>query len=367
MATVAISTPLAGTPISTPFDLSGTCTPATAQVEVRGENGLLVPATANPVPAIGGNWTVHITGLIGTIGASYSAGNGIIEVINSITYPADGQTVSSPVTYTGMATSGDLVELRDTAQYAVYYPLSGATVFSPITFTGTSTPSSVVELWDTAAVPLALTHKVQAVSAGQATPGTVTATGANALTTTGASLIIISVQANGGTGSRTFSSVTVGGNAATYRQRSTFGPSSDGLVEVWTYWSSASLSAVDVVGVYAGYGGNASGGIIVTEATGTSSSGVGANGTNGGTSATPSVAVTSTATSSVIYGTLCAWNGNTGAGANTTALGTELAANDASNQSAYNTETVTSGNAYTVAMTCTSGYWGMVGLEIKAA
>lgn len=63
---------------------------------------------------------MHITGLIGTKGAAYSAGSGFVQSSDSITYPADAATVESPVTFTGTTSAGATVELWDTAYGAGY-------------------------------------------------------------------------------------------------------------------------------------------------------------------------------------------------------------------------------------------------------
>jgi hypothetical protein len=80
----------------------------------------------------------------------------------SITYPGDGATVSSPVTFTGTSAAGATVELWDTRATAITSPAAGATVSSPVTFEGTAESGTVIELWDTEGVaPTVVAFSVQ--------------------------------------------------------------------------------------------------------------------------------------------------------------------------------------------------------------
>jgi hypothetical protein len=66
------------------------------------------PEFATDVSSYNTFWSTYIP--------SDSAAAQAIVPVNSITYPTDGATVASPVTFTGKAASGATVELWDTAQ-----------------------------------------------------------------------------------------------------------------------------------------------------------------------------------------------------------------------------------------------------------
>lgn len=73
-----ITSPTDGSTVDPPFSIQGGST--ALLVEARGENGLLLPATQNPVVPSAGSYTiVGITSLIGTYNAGYAVLGGSIE------------------------------------------------------------------------------------------------------------------------------------------------------------------------------------------------------------------------------------------------------------------------------------------------
>lgn len=96
--TPTVSSPADFSSPTLPFDISGT-TSANALVEVRGENGLLLPATANPVAASGaGAFTIaQVSSLIGNHGGAYVSARGTVSA------GATGVSVSDNFTGTGGA------------------------------------------------------------------------------------------------------------------------------------------------------------------------------------------------------------------------------------------------------------------------
>ena len=84
--------PADGAGVTAPFDMTiQGVSPATALVEVRGSNGLLLPATLNPKEASGGTVVIqNITSLTGDRGAAYAGGG--VMVVNRGTATATGSS-----------------------------------------------------------------------------------------------------------------------------------------------------------------------------------------------------------------------------------------------------------------------------------
>lgn len=208
---------------------------------------------------------------------------------------------------------------------------------------------------------VAIAFKVSGFTTSQTANGSTSVTG---LTTSAASLIVITASIGNNTAS-TVSGVTVNGNAATFCRRQVM-PDGTSNTETWAFWSSAALSSVSVVVSYSCTAG-AGDVVLVSEATGTDASSVGnVNGANG-TSATTAAAVTCSATGSVMFGGSFNFANAEVAGANTTVLATQGDLVGDFGAASFNSQATTSGTSYTVTTTHTSAQWAINVVEIKPA
>lgn len=205
--------------------------------------------------------------------------------------------------------------------------------------------------------------------------GSNTATSTNTVSltnvsTSGASLIIVSVHIGAGNDTQNLnasnvSSVTVGGNAATFRGYSNQvnTGTTDQCVEFWTYASTGALSNATITATTVDASVTDLG-IGVLSATGHNGTGnTGANSQNGSTA---TVSVTASANDSVMVGAVSSRDGGWVAGTNTSILETLNTASYGFNV-AKNTQTTTNGNSYTLTETSTGWFWSFLGLEILKA
>lgn len=206
--------------------------------------------------------------------------------------------------------------------------------------------------------------RLSASNGNLAQNGTVTATG---LKTAGASQIVIDVTC-GYSQTSTITSLTVNGNAATQQKRQLM-PDGTSWVETWTYWSSAALtgggSGVNVAVTLSTPGIGAGVIMIVSEGLGTDANSIGNSAGANGTSTSPSVSDTCSATGSIIHGAMQSHNGALTVGSNTTFLVSVTDGASDFSSAANNNQATTSGNSYSVAATMASGAWGAVAVEIK--
>lgn len=210
---------------------------------------------------------------------------------------------------------------------------------------------------------VAIAFKVGASNGNLGANGSVTATG---LTTSGASLILISASV-GNNSLSTVSGVTVGGNAATLGKRQVLTDAFSNA-EVWWFWSTGALASVSVVVTFANSAG-AGTNIDICEATGTDSSSIGNVGGANGSSGTSAASAVCSATGSVMYASSLNFgsSGTEAAGTNTTLLNAQ---NDGAGDfagSSINNQATTSGTTYTVTTTHATGLWAMAVVEVKPA
>lgn len=103
-STPVISSPADFSIQSVPFDITGTSDGAI--VEVRDSAGLLLPATANPVAVVGGNYSIHVTSLTGNKGGVYVNGTGTISIPPNIGVEAGFPLIGSGAGAITIATAG---------------------------------------------------------------------------------------------------------------------------------------------------------------------------------------------------------------------------------------------------------------------
>jgi len=184
------------------------------------------------------------------------------------------------------------------------------------------------------------------------------------VTTPGASLIVIGAQGAGRTVQGAFAGVAVNGNAAA-RAVTVNSGAAFGVSEIWTYWSPAALSAVNVV-VTNSSAGVIDAGVWVLDATSSGTPSAGATNSASANSGAPSVSVTTTVNSSVVVAAMATFSQAAfSPGANTAEYYDFVEGQALEHACEYNTQTTTSGNPYTVAATTTSGWWMASAVEIK--
>jgi hypothetical protein len=278
--------------------------------------------------------------------------------------------VNYGVSIIGTPDSGGSSTLTSGSTPTITYPGDGATVSSPVTFTGTAASGATVELWDTAA--MTITEIGQQTASGLAT--------GEGLPDGGTTLVLSTVPANtwvyvavdmycsSGSASPAITSITVGGNAMSLCGTAQAWSSAAGLLHLYRYYSAAGMTTPEVVTVGTVTTGNfkhvARAWAISDLAS--SQAGAGYNSTSG-TGANPSTSVTTTANGSVIFAVGALWTTNS-AGTNTELVGTAYNSGSIDYVAYKNTQTTTSGSPYSVNITEAGGdFWALVATELKPA